>query len=110
MSYETQAKGGSIVSLTQEQKHQLNKLRDYRDEISYSLYHIQRVLRDYFPEEYAQAYQHWIPQIVTALEDNPKWLNRGVHNMQDTLNKLQDRDPEAFLPSDHIKGITKVIT
>lgn len=90
------------MSLTQEQQYQINKLRDYRDEIFYSLFHIERVLRDYFPAEYSQAYQHWIPQIITALGDNAKWLNRGVYNMQDTLNKIQDNN-------DNIKGLTKII-
>lgn len=90
------------MNLTHFQKEQINKLRDYRDEISYSLFHIERVLRDYFPEEYAQAYQHWIPQILTALEHDSRWLDRGVFNMQDTLNRLQDSN-------ENVKGITKVV-
>ena len=90
------------MNLTHFQKEQINKLRDYRDEISYSLFHIERVLRDYFPEEYTQAYQHWIPQILTALEHDSRWLDRGVYNMQDTLNKLNDSDQ-------NVKGLTKII-
>ena len=90
------------MNLTHFQKEQINKLLDYRDEISYSLFHIERVLRDYFPEEYAQAYQHWIPQIITALEHDSRWLDRGVYNMQDTLNKLNDNDQ-------NVKGLTKII-
>ena len=90
------------MNLTHFQKEQINKLRDYRDEISYSLFHIERVLRDYFPEEYTQAYQHWIPQILTALAHDNRWLDRGVYNMQDTLNKLSDNDQ-------NVKGLTKVI-
>ena len=90
------------MNLTHFQKEQINKLLDYRDEISYSLFHIERVLRDYFPDEYAQAYQHWIPQIITALEHDSRWLDRGVYNMQDTLNKLNDNDQ-------NVKGLTKII-
>lgn len=78
------------MSLTNDQKYQLNKLIDYRDSISGSLFHIERILKTYFPEEFDIAYQHWIPQIMTALYEHDKWLPRGEQTLQDTLDRLLD--------------------
>lgn len=79
------------MSFTQTQKDQLNKLIDYRDEISNALFHIEYILKEYFPIEFEIAYQHYIPQISTALHENDKWLSRGEINMQYTINRLLDR-------------------
>ncbi|NBU33533.1 hypothetical protein EBZ38_17300 [bacterium] len=79
------------MSLSQDQKHQLNKLMDYRDAISNSIFHIERILKYHFPEEFNLAYQHYIPQILTALYEDKKWLSRGGYSLQDTINKLMDQ-------------------
>lgn len=79
------------MSLTSEQKHQLNRLMDYRDQIENSLFHIERILKVYFPEEFDVAYQHYIPQITTALYDDNRWLPRGEQTMQHTINRLMDK-------------------
>jgi len=79
------------MSLTDEQKHQLNKLTDYRDQIVDSLFHIERVLKTYFPEEFEIAIQFYIPQITTALYEHQKWLSRGEYSLQDTIDKLTER-------------------
>lgn len=79
------------MSLNQEQRDQLNKLVDYRDEITSALFHIERILKTYFPEEFEVAYQHWIPQITTALYEDKKWLPRGEFTMQQTINRLLDK-------------------
>lgn len=80
------------MSLTEEQKHQLNRLIDYRDQITDNLFHIERIIKVYFPEEFDIAYQHWIPQITTALYEDKRWLNRGTQTMQHTLNRLTDKN------------------
>ena len=82
------------MSLTNEQKHQLNKLMDYRDQIESSLFHIERIIKVYFPEEFDIAYQYWIPQITTALYDDKKWLSRGEQTMQNTIKRLLDKVQE----------------
>lgn len=92
------------MSLTQTQKDQLNKLIDYRNEISNALFQIERILKDYFPEEFEVAYQHYIPQISTALDQNDKWLPRGSFNMQYTINRLLDRVQES-----NQNGVSKYI-
>ena len=82
------------MSLTNEQKYQLNKLIDYRDQITSSLFHIERIIKEYFPEEFDVAYQHWIPQITTSLYEDQKWLPRGEQTMQHSINRLLDKAQE----------------
>lgn len=92
------------MSLDNQQKHQLNQLIDYRDQIVDSLFHIERILKHYFPEEFELAYQHYIPQITTALYDEKKWLSRGGYSMQDTINNLLDKSKD-----DNNSGVSKYI-
>lgn len=92
------------MSFTKEQKDQLNKLIDYRDEISGALFHIERIIKQYFPEEFDIAYQHWIPQITTALYDDTRWLPRGQRTMQHTINRLLDKIKDI-----DTKGVKKYI-
>lgn len=92
------------MSLTQEQRDQLNKLLDHRDEITNALFHIERILKHYFPEEFDVAYQHWIPQITTALYEDKKWLPRGEFTMQQTINRLIDKAQNS-----EPKGVSKYI-
>jgi hypothetical protein len=89
---------------SQEQKQQLNRVLDYRDEISKSMFHIERILRSYFPEEFDAAYQHWIPQILTALDDDVKWLPRGQVTLQNTIDRILDKIKE-----DSGTGVSKFI-
>ena len=92
------------MTFSQEQKDQFNKLIDYRDEIVDSLFHIERILKQYFPEEFEVAYQFWIPQITTALYEDKRWLSRGERTMQQTIDRLIDK---SITESD--KGVSKYI-
>lgn len=92
------------MSFTEEQKHQLNELIDYRDQITDSLFHIERILKVYFPEEFEVAYQHYIPQITTALYEDGRWLPRGEQTMQHTITRLLDKTNESV-----DKGLKKYI-
>ena len=92
------------MSLTDEQKLQIENLRDCRDGIVNTLADIQHILMVYFPEEFELAYQHYIPQITTALFDEKKWLSRGGYSMQDTINNLTDKAKDS---SD--SGVSKYI-
>lgn len=67
---------------------------DYREQITNSLFHIERIMKVYFPEEFDLAYQHWIPQITTALYEDKRWLPRGEHTMQHSINRLLDKTKE----------------
>lgn len=88
--------------MNQEQKDQLNSLMDYRDSISKSMFHIDRILKIYFPDQYSDAYQHWMPQILTALDNDVKWLPRGQLTLQDTIDRIKDS-------SDSVGGVSKFI-
>jgi hypothetical protein len=79
------------MSLTQEQKDQINSLLDNRDKIVDSLYHIERILKTYFPEEFERAIQFYLPQITTALYEDKKWLSRGEYSLQNTIDNLIER-------------------
>lgn len=83
------------MGLTQIQRDQINCLIDYRDEIVKNLFHIERILKTYFPEEFEIAYQHYIPQITTALYEDKKWLQRGEYTLQQTINRLMDKAQET---------------
>jgi hypothetical protein len=92
------------MSLTQEQKYQINRLIDYRDEIVSSLFHIERILKTYFPEEFEIAVQFYLPQITTALYEDKKWLSRGDYSLQNTIDNLMER-----CKIDNSKGTTKYL-
>jgi hypothetical protein len=79
------------MSLTQEQKDQVNNLLDSRDKIVDSLFHIERILKIYFPEEFERAIQFYLPQITTALYEDKKWLSRGEYSLQNTIDNLLER-------------------
>lgn len=79
------------MSLTEEQKYQINNLIDYRDQIVKSLFHIERILKTYFPEEFERAIQFYLPQITTALYEDKKWLSRGEYSLQNTIDNLLER-------------------
>jgi hypothetical protein len=79
------------MSLTNDQKHQINRLVDYRDEMVNSLFHIERILKTYFPEEFERAIQFYLPQITTALYEDKKWLSRGEYSLQNTIDNLLER-------------------
>jgi soluble cytochrome b562 len=76
---------------SQQQKDEFNKLLDYRDQICDAMFHIERILKSYFPEEFDTAYQHYIPQIITALDEDSRWLPRGEFNMQKTIERILDK-------------------
>lgn len=92
------------MALSHEQKIQIEKLIDYRNDIIDSLANIQGILKQYFPEEFDLAYQHYIPQIVTALYDEKKWLSRGGYCLQDTINNLVDKSKH-----ENSSGVTRYI-
>lgn len=90
--------------LTSEQKNQLNNLIDCRDEIADCIFRIEHILKTYFPDEFHIAYQHWIPQISTALADSDQWLSRGDISMQYTISRIYDKITE-----DSGEGVSKYI-
>jgi hypothetical protein len=99
---QTQAKRTS--GMNDKQISKLSELEKYRENIQNNLAEIEGILQIYFPDEFATAYQHWIPQIKTALNDNTKWLNRGIYTMQYTIDRILDS-----LHGNNDKGVSKYI-
>lgn len=82
----------------------LSDLYKYREKIEDYLAEIESILRVHFTDQYYIAYQHWIPQIKTALRDDIKWLPRGQYSMDYTIEQIMDKISE-----DGSKGVTKYI-
>jgi soluble cytochrome b562 len=80
------------MMLDQDRKDQVNKLLDYRDVISDAMLHIETILQTHFPEEFDIGYQHYIPQIITALYDDDRWLPRGQITLQNTIDRILDNE------------------
>lgn len=70
----------------------INILLDLRENISKDIQAMQTLLKENFPKEYYDAYQHWIPQILTALYNDTKWLPRGQLTVQNTIDRIRDKD------------------
>lgn len=87
-----------------DKKAALEKLISKRDQILNDLTEIESLLQVYFSDDFSIAYQHWIPQIKTALTDNTKWLPRGQYSMDYTIKSVLDR-----LSIDTNKGVSKYI-
>lgn len=47
------------------------------------------IIKQKFPEHYSISISFWIPQLITALEKNKKWLPRGDHSMEEILDKIK---------------------
>jgi hypothetical protein len=97
------------MSLTNDQKHQINRLIDYRDEMVNSLFHIERILKIYFPEEFERAIQFYLPQITTALYEDKKWLNRGDYSLQNTIDNLLERCKITTVETPSSNSISKYL-
>jgi esterase/lipase len=84
------------MSLTNKQKEALNKLYQHRENIEHSLAEIESILMVYFDQQYPMSYQHWIPQIKTALRNNTKWLSRGDYSMDHMFKDIEDKIVDNF--------------
>jgi len=92
------------MKYSEEHKKQIDKLIEYRFRIEQTINDIESILQIYFSDEFDNAYQHWIPQIETALFNDTKWLPRGQFTMQDTLNRIFDKSGGSDK-----KGVSKYI-
>jgi len=81
---------------------ELETLLSLRNEIAERVFNIENILLKHNTKIHDIAYQHWIPQIITALFDNTKWLSRGEYSMEYTLKQMLD-DNDG-------KGISKFLS
>ncbi len=76
---------------TQDQKDQIHNLVECRDQIRNKVLEIENILKAHFPEELERATQFYLPQIITALYEDKKWLSRGEYSLQNTIDNLLER-------------------
>jgi hypothetical protein len=69
----------------------IERLSKIRDEMLSLVYESEEILRKEFPSDYEIAYSFWIPQIVTAIKENHKWLSRGDYSIDKTIKNIKDR-------------------
>lgn len=89
-------------------KQTIEQLMFHRDSILDSLESIKSLLRDTkgCEKEYSVAISHYIPQIITALHSDSKYLQRGEYTLQETINHLCDHLSSSEKPQ---KGVKKYI-
>lgn len=88
---QTETKSSIGMSLSDKHKEALIQLYQHRETIEHILAEIESILMVYFEQQYPVSYQHWIPQIKTALRDNTKWLSRGEYSMDHILKDIEDK-------------------
>lgn len=88
---QNETKSSIGMSLSEKQKEALHKLYQHRETIEHILAEIESILMVYFEQQYSVSYQHWIPQIKTALRNNTKWLSRGDYSMDHILQDIEDK-------------------
>jgi hypothetical protein len=67
-----------------------HQLLEKAEQIEELVWQMLEIIKENFPSQYDDAYQHWTPQILTALFDYPYWLKRGQFNLNDTLKNIGD--------------------
>lgn len=92
--------------MNEESKTALSNIMDHKESIKQHVLEIGSLLKEFFPKEYEFAYQHYIPQILTALNEDDRWLPRGSYTIQNTVDNLKDR---LYLSKETDKGIKKYI-
>lgn len=81
-----------MVLSDQHKRHKFEQIIAYRNLIQDSVQKMLLILKDEFPDQYDIAYQHWVPQILTALDNNSQWLPRGEYSLQDTIKSILDKE------------------
>jgi hypothetical protein len=81
----------------------INAILNLRDKISESVTEIETIISSEFPEFYGECYQHWVPQIQTALYNDTIWLPRGERSLQDTIDGIKDNFDDSGGVSKFIK-------
>lgn len=70
----------------------LHRLYKIKEEIRSLVNEAEQIIIREFPQQHSISISFWIPQIITALQNDPKWLSRGDHCMQEILTKIENDD------------------
>ena len=66
----------------------LERLKYIQREVLSLLEEANNIILREFPEHHEIAYSFWIPQAVTAIREDEKWLQRGDYSMEKTLRNI----------------------
>lgn len=66
----------------------IRQIKSLSKNIEDSLHAIDSLIKVEYPEKYEIFYQHIMPQILTALYDDTKWLSRGNYSIDYLLKSL----------------------
>jgi hypothetical protein len=69
-------------------KDHISNLLNLKDKV----WEIEAYIRNFYPKYYEQCFQHWLPQIITAIKNDTRWLKRGQFSIEDTINSIRDSD------------------
>jgi hypothetical protein len=75
----------------------LRQIQTISKNIEDSLYDIDNMLRKHCPEKREVFYQHILPQIVTALKKETKWLARGQYNLEYIIECISNENNDTSL-------------
>jgi len=91
--------------MTEDKRYILSEIISHKEAIKDHLDKIENLLKSFFPKEHDMAYQHYIPQILTAINAYDKWLSRGSYTLENTIKNISDN-----IDSDNKKsGVKKFI-
>jgi hypothetical protein len=68
----------------------LQRLKEIRDEIVKLVMEADLILRVDYPKEREKAYSFWIPQLITAMRSDSRWLDRGEYSMDKTISEIEN--------------------
>jgi hypothetical protein len=68
------------------------QIKSLSKNIEDSLSAIDNLIKVEYPNKYEIFYQHIMPQIITALNNDTKWLPRGRYNLEYLLNSISNNN------------------
>lgn len=68
----------------------IQQIKSLSKNIEDSLCAIDNLIKVEYPEKYEIFYQHIMPQILTALKNDTKWLARGEYNLEYILKSISN--------------------
>lgn len=74
----------------------INNLLNLKDDLEDKIWELEKYIRTFFPNHHDECYQHWIPQLITAIRNDSQWLSRGQYSIEDTINSIRDSNKNNY--------------
>lgn len=75
----------------------LRQIQELSKNIEDTLYTIDNILNKHCPDKRDIFYQHILPQIITALREESKWLPRGQYSLEYIVECIVNENNETAL-------------